>query len=75
MSMKACIPGRIVTGKAKEALKEIRKIAGVEKAYLVFGRYDLVAFIKVADYETLKETTGKINAIESFRSTETLVEA
>lgn len=75
MSMKACVLARILTGKAKEILEEVKRIEGVQKAYLVFGRYDLVAFLEVADYETLREVTGRINAIESLRSTETLVEA
>jgi len=73
--MKACILIRVIPGKAGEALEEVKGIAGVERASLVFGRYDLVAFLQVADYETLREATAKINSIGSLRSTETLVEA
>jgi len=47
----------------------------VRKAYIAFGRWDIVTFLTVADYTQLKGITQKINSLDGVRSTETLAEA
>jgi uncharacterized protein with GYD domain len=55
--------------------EEAKKIKGVTDAYPVFGRFDLVVFLEAKDFEELKSTALRVNAIVGIRSTETLVEA
>jgi uncharacterized protein with GYD domain len=54
--------------------QEAKKVSGVEEVYLVFGRYDVAAFIDVADFQRVKETAVKVGQLEGVRSTETLPE-
>jgi DNA-binding Lrp family transcriptional regulator len=70
-----CVLLKVVPTKADSVLKEINEIAGVRKAYFTYGRFDIVAFLEVEDYKSVRKLTGKINDIEGVRSTETLVEA
>lgn len=53
----------------------VKKIGGVRKAFVAYGRYDLVAFASADDYSGISELTAKVNSITGVRSTETLVEA
>jgi uncharacterized protein with GYD domain len=48
---------------------------GVRKAYLVYGRFDVVAFLQVEDYQALRVATAEVNSWDGVRSTETLAEA
>ncbi|MEM2106620.1 MAG: Lrp/AsnC ligand binding domain-containing protein, partial [Candidatus Bathyarchaeia archaeon] len=61
------IPTRI-----EETLAEVKKFKQVKKAYMVFGRWDIVAFMEVSEYKELKDITSEINRIKGVRSTETL---
>lgn len=61
--------------KVDNVLKETKKLAGVRKVFVAYGRYDLVAFAKVKDFAEVRKLTGSINSLEGVRSTETLVEA
>ena len=70
-----CILVRLKPGKVKESQEEIRKIEGVSTAFLVFGRYDLVAFIETDDIEGLFDISIEINSLDGVESTETLPEA
>ena len=70
-----CILVRLKPGKVKETLEEIKKIDGVSSAFLVFGRYDLVAFIEIEDIDVLFDISIKMNALDGVESTETLPEA
>ena len=70
METKAAAPG-----KASEALKAVKKLPEVKKSFFVFGRYDIVAFVKAPTYEAISTLTTNINAIKELKSTETLVEA
>ncbi len=56
-------------------LAQLRKLKGIRKAYVVYGRFDLVAFAEGADYPTLRRMTAEINSVDGVRSTETLAEA
>jgi DNA-binding Lrp family transcriptional regulator len=71
----ACILIKTTPTKIVEILESIKKIRQIEKPYMVSGRWDIVAFVKVNDYRELKELTGEINSLEGVRSTETLASA
>lgn len=58
-----------------EVLEKTRKLSDVRKAFVAYGRYDLVAFATCDDYSEIRKLSSAINAIEGVRSTETLVEA
>lgn len=75
MTLNASILIKTVPTKTDDVLKATRKIDGIRKAFIAYGRYDLVAFATVEDYGVVRELTGAINSIEGVRSTETLVEA
>ncbi|MEX2739485.1 MAG: Lrp/AsnC ligand binding domain-containing protein [Candidatus Wukongarchaeota archaeon] len=70
-----CILIRLKPGKVKETLESVRKIEGVVTAFLVFGRYDLVAFAETEELEELFDIAVEINSLEGTESTETLPEA
>ncbi|MEM2843210.1 MAG: Lrp/AsnC ligand binding domain-containing protein [Candidatus Bathyarchaeia archaeon] len=72
---KACILIKVVPPKAPNVLKQVKAIENVRKAYIAFGRWDIVAFLTVANYTQLKDITQKINSLNGVRSTETLAEA
>jgi len=73
--LNACILVKTIPTKVDEILESIKKIEHVRKSYIVYGRFDIVAFLEVPDYATIRAITGKINSLEGVRSTETLVEA
>jgi DNA-binding Lrp family transcriptional regulator len=56
-------------------LQKTARLKGVRKAFVVYGRFDMIAFAATDDYPEIRRLTGTINAIEGVRSTETLVEA
>ena len=60
--------------KEDTVLKAIKSVKGVRKAYFTFGRFDIAAFLEVESYESLRNFTAEINALEGIRSTETLPE-
>lgn len=73
--LNSCILLKVVPTRAAAALDEIRKLRNVRKTYFTYGRFDIVAFLEVEDYRSLKRITSQINSIEGVRSTETLAEA
>jgi len=73
--LNACILLKVVPTRADVILKRVNEIKGVRKAYLTFGRFDLVVFVEVEDYKDLRTITTEINSFEGVRSTETLAEA
>lgn len=73
--MHACILVKAVPTRMEKILEEVKKIEEVGKAYLTYGRWDIVAFIQISSYDQIKTVSGKINALEGVRSTETLSEA
>jgi len=72
--MQSCILIRVLPGKGEAALTAIKKFREIKSAYLVFGRYDIVAFAEAPTYEALSILTSKVNAIPENKSTETLIE-
>lgn len=58
-----------------EVLEKTRKLSGIRKAFVAYGRYDLLAFAFAPDYSGIRELSSAIDAIDGVRSTESLVEA
>jgi uncharacterized protein with GYD domain len=71
--LNACVLIKIVP--IKDPLNQICSVLGVRKAYYTYGRFDIVAFLEVDDYKSMRSITGQINSFEGVRSTETLAEA
>ena len=72
--MRACILIRAMPGKASESFKDVKKMKGIVKAFPVFGRYDIVAFVQASDFNSVLKISKQINAIKGIRSTETAIE-
>jgi len=66
---------KVIPTKHREALKLIKGTKGVNDAFLVYGRFDIVVSIGAINYEEMIRVTAEINKIEGIRSTETLLEA
>jgi DNA-binding Lrp family transcriptional regulator len=66
---------KVIPTKHREVLKSIKEIRGVNDAFIVYGRFDLVVSIGAINYEEMIRLTAEINKIEGIRSTETLLEA
>jgi len=75
LTLNACILVKTKPASSDDVLSQLRKIRGVRKAYVVYGRFDLVAFVEGPDYPALRELTAKINSVDGVRNTETLAEA
>ena len=73
--MNACILVKTTPTQTDNVLESVRKIKGVRKAFVAYGRYDLVAFADSPDYSGISKLTADVNSINGVRSTETLVEA
>jgi len=74
LKMKACVLIRVVPPKGPAVLDAVKKIPEVKSAYLVFGRYDIVAFAEAPSYDALSALSNKLHAIAGTKSTETLIE-
>jgi len=72
---KACILVKAVPVKGKKILEEVGKVDGVKKAFMAYGRADIVVLVEAKEYEKVLEVVDKIHAIDGVRSTETLTEA
>jgi DNA-binding Lrp family transcriptional regulator len=75
MTLKACILIKTTPLQTESVLQKTKALKGVKKAFLAYGRYDLVAFVQVNEYPEIRVLTGEINSAQGVRSTETLVEA
>lgn len=61
-------------GKEEEVLARLGKIEGVQKAYQVYGVYDIVSKLEAESTEKVKELIqGKVRRIEDVRSTLTML--
>ena len=56
-------------------IDKVKRLKGVRKVFMAYGRYDLVAFVEASGYPEIRRLTGEINSAAGVRSTETLVEA
>lgn len=73
--IQACMLIEALPGKVGTVLDRVKKIEGVRKAFMVFGRYDIVAFVEARDYEAVRKLSLTVNSIEGVEQTETVVEA
>ena len=73
--LNACVLLKVVPTKADVILNDLAVIDGVRKAYLAYGRFDIVVFVETKDYKELRRITSQINEIDGLRRTETLAEA
>ncbi len=65
---------RLLAGKEKTALTEIKHIKGVSHVSAVFGRWDLVVDVEASDLnEMTSVVVGQIRAIKGVSGTETLL--
>jgi DNA-binding Lrp family transcriptional regulator len=74
LPLNACILIKTTPLEANDVLLKSRKVKGVRKAFLGYGRYDIIAFGEAPDYPELRKISELINEIGGVRSTETLVE-
>jgi DNA-binding Lrp family transcriptional regulator len=72
--LNACILIKTTPLDAEDVLQKTRKIRGVRKAFLGYGRYDIIAFGEGPGYPEIRKISEQINEIGGVRSTETLVE-
>jgi DNA-binding Lrp family transcriptional regulator len=75
MDLNACILVKTTPTHTDGVLDAVRKLTGVKKAYIAYGRYDLIAFATATDYPGIRKLTSLVNSLAGVRSTETLVEA
>jgi DNA-binding Lrp family transcriptional regulator len=75
LDLNACILVKTTPIQTDEVLDKVRKISGVRKAFVTYGRYDLIAFVRAQDYSEIRKLTSAVNLIDGVRSTETMVEA
>ena len=62
------------TGYMESVVEALKKIDGVEEAYLVYGVYDVVAKIQANSMDKLKEiVTWSVRRLERVRSTLTMI--
>jgi DNA-binding Lrp family transcriptional regulator len=64
----------VESGSEDKVLAELKRIEGIQEAYISYGAYDLVARVKADKMEQLKDTiTYKMRTIKGVRSTLTLI--
>jgi DNA-binding Lrp family transcriptional regulator len=64
----------VESGSEDKVLQELKKINGIQEAYISYGVYDLIARIKADTMENLKDTiTHQVRTINKVRSTLTLI--
>jgi len=61
-----------VPDKMEAVQKEIRKIEGVEEAYMVYGVYDIIVEVKAGNVKALRTIILKIRILKHILSTLTL---
>ena len=71
---KACILIKTTPNASDRVLEKLRKVKAVKKAYIAFGRWDLVALID-ASMDEIAKISATINSMEDVRTSETLPEA
>ncbi len=60
-------------GHMEKVLEEIKKIDGVEEAYMLYGIYDICAKVKTEITQELKGIVQKIRSQDNVSSTLTLM--
>nr|MDO8098570.1 Lrp/AsnC ligand binding domain-containing protein [Candidatus Njordarchaeota archaeon] len=73
--MYACILIRVIPGNVLKVLEAVKGAKGVLRAFAVYGRYDIVAFVEAPNFTSVIKIAEKINATKGIKSTETAIEA
>lgn len=61
-------------GSEEEVLKELKKVEGVDEAYIVYGVYDIIVKIKADTMDKLKDVvTWNVRRLNKVRSTLTMI--
>lgn len=61
-------------GSEEEVVKELRKVEGVEEAYIVYGVYDILAKVEADSIDKLKDIiTWHVRRLNKVRSTLTMI--
>ena len=61
-------------GSEADVLRELRKIASTEEAFLVYGAYDIILRVKSSSMVELKQTvTWKIRKMDYVTATQTMI--
>lgn len=61
-------------GSEDDVLKDLKGVANVKEAYVVYGVYDIVAKVEAESMDKLKEVvTWKIRRLDKVRSTLTMI--
>ena len=61
-------------GAEAEVLGDLRPIPEVREAHLVYGVYDIIAFVETSTMQELKDTIGfKIRRLDKVHSTLTMI--
>ncbi len=55
-------------------LEEVKRLSGFEDGFYAFGRYDLIIFIRGAEFGQLQDLVRKVNQTRGVLKTETLIE-
>ncbi|WP_119065503.1 Lrp/AsnC family transcriptional regulator [Rubrobacter indicoceani] len=62
------------SGRVQEVAQNVIEIEGVTEAYSVTGDHDLVALVRLSDFEALGEVVpGRIAQVKGIERTETMV--
>ena len=75
MTVYACVLVRAIPGNVLKVLEVAKGVKGVVKAYPVYGRYDIVAFVEAPDFDSVIKMVEKVIAVKGIKSTETAIEA
>jgi DNA-binding Lrp family transcriptional regulator len=73
--VKACLLVKTTPVKGPMVLEEVNKLKGVKKAFLVYGRADMIVLVDAKEYEDVLKVISKVHSMDGVRSTETLTEA
>ena len=71
---KACVLIKTTPTATDKILETVLKMKSVRRAYVAYGRWDIVAFVD-APIDQIGGISANINSIDGVRSTETLPEA
>lgn len=71
---RAIVLFNVESGSENHVLENVKKVEGVEEAYISYGVYDIAAKVSAVSMAALKEIiTGKLRKISKVRSTLTLL--
>jgi DNA-binding Lrp family transcriptional regulator len=70
----ACVLIRTEHGKFEEVSKRLRQLKEIKDVFPVHGRFDVVADVEAADFESLGSAVLRLNRMAGVVFTETAIE-